>query len=117
MTYDQKIRFLECELDKLNRMREPSFCLSAVLVAAIGIFYFVALLMLTGCVGTTGIRAAEVTGVDLDVGSDVILLAERSIIPVCVLIGLIVLGILGRNVSIVWRGHIETEKGQCIKNE
>jgi hypothetical protein len=76
-----------------------------------------AVMVLTGCasLGATGVRAAEVTGVD--VGSDVILLAERSIIPVCVLIGLIVLGILGRNVSIVWRGHIETEKGQCIKNE
>jgi hypothetical protein len=81
------------------------------------IFLACAVMVFTACVGATGIRAAEVTGVDLDVGSDVILLAERSIIPVCVLIGLIVLGILGRNVSFTWRGHIETEKGQCIKEE
>lgn len=75
-------------------------------------------LLLTGCatgrVQTTA-ESVEVTGVA--VGDGTLMVIDRMRWPVAAVIILCALGYLCRNISVVFRGHIETQKGCPINEE
>lgn len=102
-------------------MRNPIHIIMRILAAILFLAAVSGWFLVMGC-ASGQVAAESAVGVAGDVtgaviGDGTLMMVERLSWPVALTIIVVTLGFLGRNISIVWRGHVESQKGCPINEE